>query len=117
MWPGPNSNTFVAAVLDATPEIKVALPPNAIGRDYPYDGRWFRAAPSRTGFHLTVGGYAGVTLSWVEGIEINILAGVAGIDFRRPAIKLPGLGRIGMQQSPNAGLRTTAISDQRMSVP
>ena len=95
-WPGPNSNTFVAAVFDATPEIKVALPPNAIGKDYPYDGRWLRPTPSGTGVQLTLGGYAGITVAWVEGIEINILGAVAGIDLRQPAIKLPGLGRIGL---------------------
>jgi hypothetical protein len=94
-WPGPNSNTFVAAVLDAVPEANVALPPNAIGKDYPYDGRWLRATPSRTGFTLTLGGYAGLTIGWVEWLEINILGAVAGLDVRRPAIKLPGLGRLG----------------------
>ncbi len=94
-WPGPNSNTFVAAVLAAVPEIHAALPPNAIGKDYPYDGRWLRLTPSRTGVEATLGGYAGLTIGWVEGIELNILTAVAGIDVRRPALKLPGLGRIG----------------------
>lgn len=98
-WPGPNSNTFVAAVMDAVPEIGVTLPPTAIGRDYPYDGRWLRPAASGTGFRLTLGGYAGLTIAWVEGIEVNILGGIAGFDLRRPAIKLPGLGRLGMPQS------------------
>jgi hypothetical protein len=95
-WPGPNSNTFIAAIVNAVPEIRVALPPTAIGKDYPYDGRWLRTTPSGTGLELTVGGYAGVTLGWVEGIEVNILGAVAGLDIRRPAIKLPGLGRFGM---------------------
>jgi hypothetical protein len=95
-WPGPNSNTFVAAVLDAAPGIRVTLPPTAIGKDYPYDGRWVRPTHSGTGFRFTLGGYAGLTLAWVEGIELNLLGAVAGFDLRRPAIKLPGLGRIGM---------------------
>jgi hypothetical protein len=99
VWPGPNSNTFVASILDAIPETRVVLPPTAIGKDYPYDGRWLRLTPSRTGFRLTLGGYAGLTIAWVEGVEINILAGVLGIDLRRPALKLPGLGRIGMAAS------------------
>jgi hypothetical protein len=94
-WPGPNSNTFVAAVMDAVPEIHAALPPTAIGKDYPYDGRWIRLTNSGTGIRLSLGGYAGVTLGWVEGIEVNILGGIAGLDLRRPAIKLPGLGRLG----------------------
>jgi hypothetical protein len=38
-----------------------------------------------------------VKLGWVEGIEVNLLGGVVGIDVRRPAIKLPALGRLGMQ--------------------
>jgi hypothetical protein len=36
-------------------------------------------------------------VAWVEGIELNILTAVAGVDLRRPALKLPGLGRIGMR--------------------
>lgn len=95
-WPGPNSNTFVAAVLAAVPETRVALPPTAIGKDFPHDGAWFGLTGSGTGIRLTLGGYAGLTVGWVEGIELNILGGVAGLDIRRPAIKLPGLGRLGL---------------------
>ena len=94
-WPGPNSNTFVAAVLDAVPGIPVVLPPTAIGKDYPYDGRWLRVTPSGTGLRLSLGGYAGLTVGWVEGIELNILGAVAGLDIQRPGVKLPGLGRLG----------------------
>jgi Protein of unknown function (DUF3750) len=101
-WPGPNSNTFVAAVMDAVPETRATLPPTAIGKDYPYDGRWVRLAPSGTGVKLTLDGYVGVTFAWVEGIEVNILGAVAGLDLRRPAIKLPGLGRFGMPGSNGA---------------
>lgn len=95
-WPGPNSNTFVQAVMDAVPEARAVLPPTAIGKDYPYDGRWLRRTASRTGVRLSLGGYAGLTVGWVEGLELNLLGAVAGLDFRRPAIKLPGLGRLGM---------------------
>ena len=99
VWPGPNSNTFVSAIIDAVPEMRTTLPPTAIGKDYPYDGRWLRLTPSRTGVRLTLGGYGGLTLGWIEGIEVNILGAVAGIDIRRPAMKLPGLGRFGMPQA------------------
>lgn len=95
-WPGPNSNTFVSAVMDAVPEMRATLPPTAIGKDFPYDGRSFRLVPSGMGVRLTLGGYGGLTLGWVEGIEINILGAVAGVDIRRPAVKLPGLGRLGL---------------------
>jgi Protein of unknown function (DUF3750) len=94
-WPGPNSNTFVAAIIDMVPDMRAVLPPTAIGKDYPYDGRWLRR--TGTGFRLTLGGYAGATIGWIEGVEIDVLGAVAGLDWRRPAIKLPGLGRLGMR--------------------
>jgi hypothetical protein len=95
-WPGPNSNTFVTAVLAAVPELQVALPPTAIGKDFPYDNEIFGRTPSGTGFRVSLGGYFGLTIGWVEGIEINLLGGVFGLDLRRPALKLPGLGRLGL---------------------
>jgi hypothetical protein len=94
-WPGPNSNTFVAAVLSSVPELQIALPPTAIGKDFPYSGEFFGLTPSGTGVRATLGGYLGLTIGWVEGLEINFLGAVFGLDIRRPAIKLPGLGRLG----------------------
>jgi hypothetical protein len=94
IWPGPNSNTFVAAVLRAIPEVGATLPVNAIGRDFrplPYAG-W---TDSGTGIELNLWGLLGIKLAWVEGIEINVLSLVVGIDLRQPGIKLPGFGRIG----------------------
>jgi hypothetical protein len=35
-----------------------------------------------------------VTLGWYDGVEFNLLGAVAGIDLRRPALKLPALGRL-----------------------
>ncbi|WP_075218053.1 DUF3750 domain-containing protein [Mongoliimonas terrestris] len=95
-WPGPNSNTFVAAVMAAVPEIRTALPPTAVGKDYPHDDRWVSVSPSGTGVRLTLGGYAGFTIGWVEGLEFNILGAIAGLDIARPGLKIPGLGRIGV---------------------
>lgn len=95
-WPGPNSNTFVATVMAAVPEIRATLPPTAIGKDYPVDGRWLGLTPSGSGLRLTLGGYFGVTIGWTEGLELNLAGGVIGLDIRRPAIKLPGVGRIGL---------------------
>jgi len=99
-WPGPNSNTFVQAALDAIPELNAVLPPTAIGKDYPYDGEWYGLTASRTGIFLNFAGYLGLKIGWVEGIELNLLGGVIGLDLRRPAIKLPAVGRLGMQLSP-----------------
>jgi uncharacterized protein DUF3750 len=95
-WPGPNSNTFVQAVLDAVPELKAVLPPTAIGKDYPYEGEWLGVTPSRTGIYVSLGGYLGLTVGWVEGIELNFFGAVLGVDVRRPALKFPGIGRLGL---------------------
>jgi len=95
-WPGLNSNTFVQAVLDAVPDLKAVLPPTAIGKDYPYEGDWFGLTASRTGAYASLGGYLGFTIGWVEGFEINFLGAVLGFDIRRPALKLPGIGQLGM---------------------
>jgi hypothetical protein len=94
-WPGPNSNTFVTAVMAAVPELRATLPPTAIGKDFPFNGEAFGLTPSRTGVRITLAGYLGLTIGWVEGIEVNFLGAVFGIDVRRPAVKLPGLGRLG----------------------
>ena len=96
VWPGPNSNTFVAAIIAAVPGMHAALPPTAIGKDFPFDRSWIGWTPSRTGIRVNLGGYFGLSIGWVEGIEISILGAVAGIDIRRPALKLAGLGRLGM---------------------
>lgn len=94
IWPGPNSNTFVAAILRAIPEVGVTLPGTAIGRDFrplPYAG----LTDSGTGIEFNLWGLLGLKVGWIEGIEINVLSLVAGIDLRRPGVKLPGFGRIG----------------------
>ena len=94
MWPGPNSNTFVAAALRAIPEAGVALPANAVGRDFrprPYVG----PTDSSTGVEASLWGLLGFKLGWVEGVEFNVLGLVAGLDLQNPGVKLPGFGRIG----------------------
>ena len=98
IWPGPNSNSFVAAVLRAVPDMQVTMPPNAIGRDFrphPYLG-W---TDSGTGIEANLYGLLGVKLGWVEGLEVNFLGLVSGLDVREPALKLPGFGRIGLPAS------------------
>lgn len=96
-WPGPNS-TFVQAALASVPELRAVLPPTAIGKDYPYDGRWFGATPSGAGVYVSLGGY--LPIGWVEGFELNFFGAVIGFDIRRPALKLPGLGRFGPRRQP-----------------
>ena len=99
LWPGPNSNTFVAHVLRAAPELDVALPPEAIDKDFRADGTLFGLTESGTGVEASLWGLLGLKLGWVEGLEVNLLSLVAGLDIRRPAVKLPGFGRIGIESS------------------
>ena len=94
MWPGPNSNTFTAWVARAVPELKVDLPPTAIGKDFLGD-RIVATAPSGSGLQLSLFGLLGLTASGVEGVEINLLGFTFGVDLFPPAIKLPLIGRIG----------------------
>jgi hypothetical protein len=114
LWPGPNSNTFVAAIMQAV-AMKAALPATAIGKDFPYDGRRIGWSPSKTGVRLNLGGYFGITIGWYEGIELNLLGLVAGVDIRRPALKLPGVGRLGfsLHSSLPSAVRANAGSDAR----
>ena len=95
MWPGPNSNTFTAYVARMVPKLVLDLPPTAIGKDYPTNGGPIDKAPSGTGWQASLFGLLGVMVAQEEGLEINILGLTFGVDFNRPAIKLPGLGRLG----------------------
>lgn len=96
VWPGPNSNSFVAWVVRNTPGFAVELPPVAIGKDYLGDGLAIARAASGTGFILSVSGIAGVTLAWEEGLEINLLGTAIGIDPNDLAVKLPSLGKLSL---------------------
>jgi len=93
-WPGPNSNTFVAHVGREIPDLVLNLPPLAIGKDYRPLGEFIAPAPSGTGYQVSIGGILGVMLARVEGLEINLFGLVVGMDFRHPALKFPGVGRI-----------------------
>jgi Protein of unknown function (DUF3750) len=93
IWPGPNSNTFIATVLRAVPEMGATLLPDAVGRDFRPD-IYFGTSDSRTGIEVNFWGVAGIKVGWVEGIEFNLLGLVAGLDLRHPALKLPGFGRL-----------------------
>ena len=93
-WPGPNSNTFIAHLGREIPELRLTLPPLAVGKDYLPDGQIFARTPSGTGYQLSLNGVLGVVAAADEGFELNVLGLVAGFDLRHPAIKLPGIGRL-----------------------
>ena len=94
-WPGPNSNTFTAWVARAVPELRLHLPPTAIGKDYLPGGALVATSPSGLGLQVSAFGVAGVLAGWEEGIEVNVLGLIWGVDVKRPALKLPFAGRVG----------------------
>ncbi|MBO6561499.1 MAG: DUF3750 domain-containing protein [Nisaea sp.] len=96
IWPGPNSNTFTAHIAREVPELSLDLPPTAIGKDFIPEGGVFAKTPSGTGFQISLLGLAGVMLAVEEGIEVNVLGLTIGVDVTKPALKLPGVGRVGM---------------------
>jgi hypothetical protein len=96
IWPGPNSNTFVAHVLRTVPEIGAVLPPDAVGRDYLPEGRLFAIDADGRDVHATLFGLLGISAGVRSGFEVHFMGLVAGIDIARPAIKIPAFGRLGV---------------------
>ena len=97
VYPGPNSNTFVSYVMRNTPGIYADLPPNAIGKDWIGQAQPFGVTESGTGLQFSLFGMLGARVGLVDGLELNILGMNFGIDFVRPAIKLPFVGRLGFK--------------------
>jgi len=99
-WPGPNSNTFTSHLLRSAPELGVDLPPTAIGRDWLVRGRPLARSESGTGVQFSLFGLLGFTVGLRDGIEVQVLGLAFGVDFLRPALKLPMIGRVGMRVAP-----------------
>ncbi|THF62043.1 DUF3750 domain-containing protein [Pseudothauera rhizosphaerae] len=102
-YPGPNSNTFLAHIGREVPALHLDLPANAIGKDYRPLGRALGLSPSGSGVQASLLGLLGLSVGLEEGLEINLLGLNFGIDFKRPALRLPSIGRLGMDD-----LATTA---------
>ncbi|ARS52013.1 DUF3750 domain-containing protein [Kushneria konosiri] len=99
VFPGPNSNTFIAWLIRQVPELDVEMPSLALGKDYLIDdhhflGRVIGPAPSGTGYQVSLYGLFGIMLARDEGLEFNLLGLVFGVDPLDLAIKLPGIGRL-----------------------
>jgi hypothetical protein len=95
VWPGPNSNTFTAFVMREVPELRVDLPPTAIGKDY-LGLKSVGMTPSGTGGQVSLFGVAGVLVGAQEGVELNLLGLTFGVDPGSLALKLPLIGRLGL---------------------
>jgi hypothetical protein len=100
LWPGPNSNTFIAMIARAIPELRINLPPTAVGKDFLGMTRFVEVAPSGTGYQVSMWGVLGLTLAIEEGVEFNFAGLGIGIDPVGAALRLPGLGRVGAREDP-----------------
>ncbi len=94
IWPGPNSNTFTAHVARAIPELRLDLPPTAIGKDYLPGNNLLAKTPSGTGYQVSLFGLLGVLAGVEEGVELNLLGLTFGLDPADLALKLPLAGRL-----------------------
>jgi hypothetical protein len=95
-WPGPKSNTFIAHIGREVPELGLDMPPIAVGKDYLTNGGLFARTPSGSGVQLSLLGVLGLSVGRTEGLEINLLGLIIGIDPLGLALKLPGVGRVGL---------------------
>jgi Protein of unknown function (DUF3750) len=95
-WPGPNSNTFLVHIARQVPELEIHLPSSAVGKDFLPGGGFFAAAPSGSGFQVSLYGLISILLAARESLEVNLLGLSFAVDPVRPALKLPALGRFGM---------------------
>ena len=102
VWPGPNSNTFVAYVLRSVPELRADLPATAIGKDYLGAG-FVAKSPSGTGVQFNLFGLFGALAGVEEGLEINVLGLTFGVDPLDLALKLPLVGRLGFGNATAGG--------------
>ncbi|OJU06899.1 MAG: hypothetical protein BGN83_04680 [Rhizobium sp. 63-7] len=96
LYPGPNSNTFVAHVLRSVPAIGAVLPPDAVGRDYLPDGRFFQIDDDGLDMHASLYGLIGFSAGLRSGIELHLLGLVAGLDVVEPGVKIPAVGTLRM---------------------
>jgi uncharacterized protein DUF3750 len=91
--PGPNSNTFVAELIDAAPHLRTTLHHNAVGKDYlPPVG--VARTPSKTGVRLD-SGWLGFALGLQEGVELHLAGLQLGVGIWPPRIEIPFLLEIG----------------------
>ena len=81
------------------PELRVDLPPTAIGKDYLPGGALVAGTPSGTGYQVSLFGLVGVLAAVEEGLEINLLGLSFGIDPLDLALKLPMAGRISLREN------------------
>jgi len=95
VWPGPNSNSFIAWLTRHVPGLETEMPATAIGKDYLGPGLHWSRAPSGTGWQVSAWGLFGGSMAIEEGLELHLFGATIGIDPKSLAVKLPALGVVG----------------------
>ena len=98
-YPGPNSNTFIAHIGREVPALKLDMPANAIGKDYRPITQALGLSSSGSGLQASFLGLLGLNVGWQEGLELNLLGLDFGVDLNSPGLRLPFIGRIGMDDT------------------
>ncbi len=91
-WPGPNSNTFIAHIGRAVPELDLVMPPNALGKDYLPARKVFAAVPNHTGYLFSLLGIYALSISNQGGVQLTILGLNYGFNWAPFRIIWPGVG-------------------------
>lgn len=104
-YPGPNSNTFLAHIGREVPELKLDLPANAIGKDYRPLSRALGVSATGAGVQASLLGLLGLSVGVQEGVEFNLLGLNFGLGINRPGLRLPFVGRLGLDDRSESGAR------------
>jgi hypothetical protein len=94
-WIALKRSAAPAYVGRAVPELRLDLPPTAIGKDYLPGGAIAGRPPGGRGVQVSLRGLGGALAGWEEGVEVNLLGLTLGLDVKEPALRLPALGRVG----------------------
>ncbi len=93
LYPGPNSNTFVAWIGLQVPEMGLDLPSTAIGKDWRPLEHSLGSSASGTGLQASLLGLLGTSIGLEEGLEINIFGLSFEMDVFDLALEIPLFGR------------------------
>ncbi len=93
LYPGPNSNTFVAWIGLKVPEMGLDLPSTAIGKDWRPLKHALGPSASGTGVQASLLGLLSTSIGFEEGLEINILSLNFELDLFDLALEIPLFGR------------------------
>ncbi len=96
LWPGPNSNTFVAHIARNSPSLHFRLPVDAIGKDYLGHTTFCSKMPGGPGKQISLLGLIGAGVGFTEGFEIQALGLAARFNLVGRSLELPGGVSVGI---------------------